>query len=109
MIIKIGDPAMVRDNETFMTIEGTDKITHIVVNEDSGIVMTRITVTETIETEILMVKVTLIGVEDGIIITEVKDIVIMGEGEDGIPLSNITTQGINRNTNFQIQIIILLH
>ena len=65
MIIKIGEPAVVRDNGTFMTIEGADKITHIVVNEDSGIVMTRITVTETIETEILTVKVTLIGVEDG--------------------------------------------
>ena len=90
-----------------MKIEGVDKIIHIVVNKDSGIVMTRITVTETIGTEILMVKVTLIGVEDGIIITEVKDIVIVGEGEDGIPLRNITTQGINRNTNFQIQIIIV--
>ena len=109
MIIKIGEPATVRDNETFMTIEGADKITHIVANKDSGIVMTRITVTETIETGILTVKVTLIGVEDGIIITEVKDIVIVGEGEDGIPLSNITTQGINRNTNFQIQIIIVHH
>ena len=65
--------------------------------------------TETIGTEILTVKVTLTGVEDGIIITEVKDIVIVGEGEDGIPLSNITTQGINRNTNFQIQIIIVHH
>ena len=109
MIIKIEEPATVRDNGTIMTIEGADKIIHIVVNEDSGIAMTRITVTETIGTEILMVKVTLTGVEDGIIITEVKDTVIVGEGEDGIPLSNITTQGINRNTNYQIQIIIIHH
>ena len=109
MIIKIEEPAAVRDNETIMTIEGMDKIIHIVVNGDSGIAMTRITVTETIGTEILMVKVTLTGVEDGIIITEVKDTVIVGEGEDGIPLSNITIQGINRNTNFQIQIIIIHH
>ena len=69
--------------------------------------MTRITMTETIGIEILTVKVTLTGVEDGIIITEVKDTVIVGEGEDGIPLSNTTTQGINRNTNYQIQIIIV--
>ena len=109
MIIKIGEPAMVRDNGTFRTIEGVDKIIHIVVNEDSGIAMTRITVTETIGTEILTVKVILTGVEDGIIITEVKDIVIVEEGEDGVPLSNIMTEGINRNTNFQIQIIIVHH
>ena len=48
-------------------------------------------------------------VEDGIIITEVKDTVIVEEGEDGIPISNITIQGINRNPNFQIQIIIVHH
>ena len=71
--------------------------------------MTRITVTETIGIEIPMVKVMLTGVEDGIIITEVKDIVIVGEGEDGIPISNIMIQGINRNPNFQIHIIIVHH
>ena len=109
MISKIGEPAAVKDNGTLMIIEGAAKIIHIVVNEDSGIAMTRITVIETIGTEILMVKVTLTGVEDGIIIREVKDIVIVEEGEDGIPLSNITTQGFNRNTNFQIQIIIAHH
>ena len=86
-----------------------DKIIHIVVDEDSGMVKTQITVTETIGIEIPMVKVILTGVEDGIIITEVKDIVIMEEGEDGIPISNITIQGIKRNPNFQIQIIIVHH
>ena len=40
MIIKIGEPAVVSDNGTFMTIEGADKIIHIVVNKDSGIAMT---------------------------------------------------------------------
>ena len=109
MIIKIEELATVRDNGTIMTIEGADKIIHIVVTRDSGIAMTQITMTETIGTEILTVKVTLTGVEDGIIITEVKDTVIVGEGGDGIPLSNITTQGINRNTNYQIQIIIVHH
>ena len=79
-----------------------DKITHIKVDEDSGMEITRITVTETIRIEIPTVKVMLTGVEDGIIITEVKDIVIVGEGEDGIPISNIMIQGINRNPNFQI-------
>ena len=48
-------------------------------------------------------------VEDGIIIIEVKDIVIGAEGEDGIPISNITIQGINNKPNFQTQIIIIHH
>ena len=48
-------------------------------------------------------------VENGIIITEVKDTVIVEEGEDGIPTSNITIQGINRNPSFLIQIIIVPH
>ena len=94
MIIKIGEPATVKDSETFTIIEGVDKTTHIEVDEDSGMAMTLITVTETIEIEIPMVKVILTGVDDGIITIEVKDIVIVAEGEDGIPISNITIQGI---------------
>ena len=109
MIIRSMEPAEVKDNGTFIIIEGVDKITHIEVDEDSGMETTRITMTETIGIEILMVKVTLTGVEDGIIITEVKDTVIVEEGEDGIPISNITIQGINSNPNFQIQIIIVHH
>ena len=33
----------------------------------------------------------------------------MEEGEDGIPINNIMIQGISRNLNFQIQIIIVHH
>ena len=109
MIIRSAEPAAVKDNGTFIIIEGMEKITHIEVDEDNGMEMTRITMTETIGTEIPMVKVILTEVEDGIIITEVKDTVIVEEGEDGIPISNITIQGINRNPNFQIQIIIIHH
>ena len=109
MIIRSGEPAVVKDNRTFIIIEGVDKITHIEVDEDSGMEMTLITVTETIGIEIPTVKVILTGVEDEIIITEVKDIVIVEEGEDGIPTSNIMIQGINRNPNFEIQIIIVHH
>ena len=109
MITRSTELATVKDNETFIIIEGVDKITHIEVDEDSGMEMTQITVTETIGIEILMVKVILTGVEDGIIITEVKDTVIVEEGEDGIPISNMTIQGINRNLNFQTQIIIVHH
>ena len=109
MIIRIGEPAVVKDNGTLIIIEGKGKIPHIEVDEDSGMEMIQITVTATIGIEIPMVKEMPTGVEDGIIITEVKDIVIVGEGEDGIPISNIMIQGINRNLNFQIQIIIAHH
>ena len=104
-IIRIGEPAAVRVNGTLIIIKGVDKTIHIEVDEDSGMVMTLITVTETIGIEIRVVKEILIGVEDGIIIAEIKDTVIMAEGEDGIPISNITIQCIIRNPNFLIQII----
>ena len=109
MITRSAELAMVKDKETFIIIKGVDKITHIEVDVDSGMEMTRITMTGTTGIEIPMVKVTLTGVENGIIITEVKDTVIVEEGEDGIPISNITIQGINRNPNFQIQIMIVHH
>ena len=72
--------------------------------EDSGMEMTRITVTETIRIEIMIVKVILIGVDDGIIIVEVKDIVIVEEVDYGIPISSIMIQGTTRNPNFKTQI-----
>ena len=109
MITRSADLAEAKDNETFIIIGGVDRITHIEVDKDSGIAMTRITETETIGIEIPMVKVILIEVDNGIIITEVKDTVIVEEGEDGIPISNIMIQGINSNPNFQIQIIIIHH
>ena len=109
MIIKIEELAKVKDNGTFNIIEGEGKIIHFKGTEDNGMEMSLITMTETTGIEIPMVKVILTGVEDGIIIIEVKDIVIAEEGEDGIPISNITIQGINNNPNFQTQIIIVHH
>ena len=108
-ISKIEEPAVVKDNGTFNIIEGVDKTTRFEADEDSGMEMTLITVTETTGTEIPKVKAILTGVEDGIIIIEVKDIMIGVEGEDGIPISNITIQGINKNPNFQTQVIIVHH
>ena len=107
MISKIEEPAAVKHNGTSSIIEGVDKITHFENNEDSGMEMTLITVTETTGIEIPMVKVILTGVEDGIITIEVKDIVIGEEGEDGIPISNIMIQGIKNKPNFQTLIIII--
>ena len=109
MIIKIEVPATVKDNGNFSIIEGVDKITHFEADEDSGMEMNLLTVTEITGTEIPMVKLILTGVEDGIIIIEVNNIVIKEEGEDGIPISNITIQGIKNKRNFQTQTIIVHH
>ena len=54
----------------------------------------------------MMVTVILTGVDDGTIIVEVKDIVIVEEVDDGILVSSIMTQGTTRNPNFKTQITI---
>ena len=91
MTIKNEDLDVVKDNVILTTVEGVVMIIHIEDEEDNGMVMTRITMTETIGIEIPIVKVILTGVEDGIITVEVKDIVIVEEGDDGIPISSIMT------------------
>ena len=104
MTIKNADLDTVKHNVILAIVEGVVTIIHIEDEEDSGMEMTRITVTETIGIEIPIVKVILTGLEDGIIIVEVKDIVIVEEGDDGIPISSIMIQGINRSPIFKIQI-----
>ena len=106
MTIKNEDLDAAKDNEIQITVEGVVMIIHIKDEEDSGMEMTRITVTEIIGIEIMIVKVILTGVDDGIIIVEVKDIVIVEEVDVGIPISSIMTQGTNRNPNFKTQITI---
>ena len=69
-------------------------------DNDSGMEMTLITVTETTGIEIPMVKVIPTGVEDGIIIIGVKDIVIGAEGEDGIPIRKHHNPGYQQQSQF---------
>ena len=106
MTIKNEDLDAAKANVIQIIVEGVVMIIHIEDEEDSGMEMTRITVTETIGIEIMMVKVILTGVDDGIIIVEVKDIVIVEEVDDGIPISSIMTQDTTRNPNFKTQITI---
>ena len=61
--------------------------------------------TEITRIEIPKVKVILIGAEDGIIV-EARGIVIGEDGEDGILINNIKTQGTNNRPNLQTRIII---
>ena len=100
MIIKIEEPAAVKDNATFNIQEGEVKIIRFEGAKDKGMEMTLITVTEIIGIEIPKVKVILTGAEDGTIV-EVRDIVIGEEGEDGILISNTTIQGTNNRPNLQ--------
>ena len=72
MTIKNEDLDAAKDNVIQIIVEGVATIIHTEDEEDSGTEMTRITVTEIIGTEIMMVKVILTGVDDGTIIVEVK-------------------------------------
>ena len=65
MTIKNEDLDAVKDNTILTTVEGVVTIIHIEEEEDNGMEMTRITVTETIGIEIPIVKVILTGVEGG--------------------------------------------
>ena len=107
MITRNAERAAVKDNGTFIIIEGVGKIVHIEVDADNGTAMIQITGTVTNGIEIPMVKGIPIEVEDGIIIIEVKDTAIVEEGDDGIPIGNITIQGINRTPSFLTQVIII--
>ena len=104
MTIKNEDLDAAKDNVIQITVEGVVMIIHTKDEEDSGMEMTRITVTETIGIKIMIVKVILTEVDDGIIIVEVKDTVIVGEVDDGTPISSIMTQGTTRNLNYKTQI-----
>ena len=94
------------DNVTQITVEGVVMIIHTKDEEDNGMEMTLITVTETIGIEIMRVKVILTEVDDGIIIVEVKVTVIVEEVDDGTPISSIMIQGTSKSLNIKTQITI---
>ena len=98
LIIKIEEPAAVNHKGIFIITEVEVKIICFKGDKDSGMESTPIIVTEITRIEIPKVKVILIGAEDGIIV-EVRDIVIGEEGEDGTLISNIMTQGTNKQHN----------
>ena len=105
LITKTEELAMASPNETFSILKEEVRIIHIEADEISGMEMIPITGTGIKEIEIPITKVILIGAEDGII-TEVKDIVIMGEGEDGTQISNIMILGTNNTHNLKTPITI---
>ena len=101
MTIKNVDLEEVKGNVILIIVEGVVKIIHIEDDEDSGMAMTQITVTETIGMEIPIVKVILTGVEDGIITVEVKDIVIVEEERRWNPNQQYHDPGYQQESQFQ--------
>ena len=96
--------AGLKQKEIFQIIEEEVKIIHLEGDEDNGMVMTLITMTETIGTGMLMGKIMPIEAEDGMV-TEAKEIVI-GEGEeDGTLIPIINNRDIHNNPTTQIPII----
>ena len=104
--IKTEDPDVARDNVTQITVEGVVMIIHIEDEEDNGMEMTLITVTEIVGIEIMIARVILTEVDDGITIVEVKVTVIVEEVDDGTPISSIMIQGTSKSLNFKTQITI---
>ena len=102
MRIKTEVQAAVNLKESFQTIEEEVKITRFEGDEDNGMVMNQ-TVTGTVETTILTVKIIHTEVTDGKVI-EVKVMVTGEEGENGIQTHNITNRAIYHNPNFLILI-----
>ena len=77
-------------------------------DEDIGMEMIRITMTEICKIEIRMVKVIMAGEVDGMV-TEARDIMIAVEGENGILINNIKIRGTNNHLHFKTLIIIVPH
>ena len=103
-IIRIGEEATVTQKETFIITEVEVRIIRSEGNEDNGMEMTPLIMTEIIGIEILKAKAILTGVEDGTVI-EARDTVTGGEGENGTLISNTMTWVTHNRPNILIQII----
>ena len=101
MTIKNEDLDTAKDNVIQITVEGVVMIIHTKDEEDSGMEMTRITVTETVGIEIMIVKVILTGVDDGIIIVEVKGHSDRGRGRRWNPNQQYHDPGYQQESQFQ--------
>ena len=104
LIIRIGEEATVTQKETFIITEVEVKIIRSEGNEDNGMEMTPLIMTEIIGIGIPMAKAILTGVEDGTVI-EARDTVTREEGENGTLINNIMTWVIHNSPITLIQII----
>ena len=103
MKIMIKGEVKVKEKGSLWIIEEEVKKIFLEGDEDNGMVMTRVTVTETTETEIMMAKTMGTEVGDGMAVKG-KVIVIGDREEDGTQIPNILNKSTHNNT--QIRIII---
>ena len=92
---------MARDNVTEITVEGVVMIIHTEDEEDNGMEMTLITVTEIEGIEIMIARVILTEVDDGITIVEVKVTVDRGRGRRWNPNQQYHDPGYQQESQFQ--------
>ena len=98
MIIKIEGEVKVKEEESTWTTEKEVKIISLVVDADNGMVMTRVTMIETIWIEIMTVITVQIEVRERMVI-EGKVTMIEDREDDGIQIPNT----LNRITHNNIQ------
>ena len=108
MTSKITVEAMAKQKGTFLKIEDEVKILHFEDDEDNGMVMTLTTMTEITGIGMVMVKIIPIEATDGEVI-EVRDIMIGGEGGDGILIHNFPTRIIHNSRIILTPITIAHH
>ena len=101
--IRIEGEVKVKEKGSLRIIEEEVEIIFLKGNKDNGMVTTWVTMTETIETEIMMARIMGTEVGDGIAV-EGKVIVIEDGEEDGTQIPNILNKTTHNNT--QIRIII---
>ena len=103
MKIKIEGEVKVKEKGSMQIIEEEVKIICLEGDKENGMVMTQVTVRETIGTEIMMAKTMGIEVGEGMAV-QGKVIVIEDGEEDGTQIPNILNKNTHNNT--QIRIII---
>ena len=103
MKIKIEEEVKVKEKGSMGIIEEEVKTIFLEGDEDNGMVMTRVTVTETIGTEIMMAKIMEIEVGDGMAVE--GKVIVIGDGEeDGTQIPNILNKNTHNNTQIRITI-----
>ena len=103
MIIKIEGEVEVKEKGSSWIIEEEVKIIFLQGDKDNGMVMTWVTMTETIGTEIMKAKIMGTEVGDGTAIE--GRVIVIGDGEeDGIPIPNILNKNIHNNILIRITI-----
>ena len=101
MKIMIEGEVKVKEKVSLRIIEEEVKIIFLEGDEDNGMVTTRVTVKETMGTEIMMAKIMGTEVGDGMAVE--GKVIVIGDGEeDGTQIPNILNKSTHNNTLIRI-------